>query len=317
VAAPAAAAHVNPLAVHVPTPVDDAPRLSDVLGINVCVKRDDLTGLALGGNKARKLTRLCAEAVAQGCDVLVTGGGVQSNHVRQTAAAAARLGLDAHVVLGGATVADLDAPAGNVLLDVLLGASIERVDADDYDGIEDAITDAAAKLEAGGRKPYAIPIGGAAPPGVAAYADAARELRDQRPDVDVVFVADGSGGTHAGLLAGGAPRVIGVDVGTRPNLDAAVARMANTNVTPEIDHDHAGAGYGLADARTIEALRLAARTEGLVLDPVYTGKAMAALATWAREGRLAAAANVCFWHTGGQPALFASRYQSQLRDRHL
>jgi D-cysteine desulfhydrase family pyridoxal phosphate-dependent enzyme len=305
---------VNPLAVHVPTPVDDAPRLSDALGVHVCVKRDDLTGLALGGNKARKLTRLCADAVGRGCDVLVTGGGVQSNHVRQTAAAAARLGLAAHVVLGGATPADLDAPAGNVLLDVLLGATIECVDVDDYDGIERAITDAAAKLEAAGHRPYAIPIGGASPPGVAAYADAARELHTQRPDVDVVFVADGSGGTHAGLLAGGAPRVVGVDVGTRPQLDAAVARLSGTNVTPEIDHDHIGPGYGLADAPTIAALQLAARTEGLVLDPVYTGKAMAALITWAREGRLAAAASICFWHTGGQPALFASRYQSQLRD---
>jgi 1-aminocyclopropane-1-carboxylate deaminase/D-cysteine desulfhydrase-like pyridoxal-dependent ACC family enzyme len=305
---------VSALDVNIPTPVDDAPRLSDALGINVCFKRDDLTGLALGGNKARKLTRLCDDALARGCDVLVTGGGVQSNHVRQTAAAAARLGLDVHVVLGGATENDLAAPSGNVLLDLLLGASIEPIDTDDYDAMEHAITDAAAKLGGEGRTPYAIPIGGAAPPGVAAYADAARELRAQRPDVDVVFVADGSGGTHAGLLAGGAPRVIGVDVGTRPDLDDAVARMSDTNVTPEIDHDHVGPGYGAAAERTIAALQLAARTEGLVLDPVYTGKAMAALITWAREGRLAAATSVCFWHTGGQPALFATRYQSQLRD---
>jgi D-cysteine desulfhydrase family pyridoxal phosphate-dependent enzyme len=294
-----------------PTPVDDAPRLSETLGVRVCVKRDDLTGLGMGGNKARKLVRLCAEAVAQGSDVLVTGGGVQSNHVRQTAAAAARLGLDAHVVLGGARDDDLRVPAGNVLLDVLFGASIECVAADDYDGIERAITDTAARLRAAGRTPYAIPIGGASPPGVAAYTDAARELRAQRPDVDVVFVADGSGGTHAGLLAGwqkGGPRVIGVDVGTRPDLAAAIARMSGTTQTPEIDHAHVGPGYGRVDDRTIDALRLAARTEALVLDPVYTAKAMAALTTWAREGRLATAASVCFWHTGGQPALFASKY---------
>ncbi len=294
-----------------PTPVDAAPRLSEALGVPVCVKRDDLTGLAMGGNKARKLDRLCAEAVARECDVLVTGGGVQSNHVRQTAAAAAKLGIDAHVVLGGAREDVLRAPAGNVLLDVLLGASIERVPADDYEGIECAITEAAARLRRAGRNPYAIPIGGASPPGVAAYADAAQELRAQRPDVDMVFVADGSGGTHAGLLAGWGehgPRVIGVDVGTRPDLAEAVARMSGTASTPEIDRDHVGPGYGRVDDRTIDALKLAARTEGLVLDPVYTAKAMAALMTWARQGRLAAGASICFWHTGGQPALFAPKY---------
>jgi L-cysteate sulfo-lyase len=298
---------------HTPTPVDDAPRLSEALGIAVCVKRDDLTGLALGGNKARKLQHLCAEALAAGCDVLVTGGGVQSNHVRQTAAAAARLGLDAHVVLGGS--ADVRAPDGNVALDVLLGAEIECIEVDDYEGIEAAIGIAAKRLAAAGRRPYAIPIGGASPPGVRAYTEAAHELRGQRPDVDVVFVADGSGGTHAGLLTGfGAdrPRVIGVDVGTRPRLAEAVARMHGGDVDVVIDAEHVGPGYGIADAPTLAALKLAARTEGVVLDPVYTGKAMAALMTWAREGRLSGATSVCFWHTGGQPALFSDRYRTQL-----
>jgi D-cysteine desulfhydrase family pyridoxal phosphate-dependent enzyme len=298
---------------HTPTPVEDAPRLSAALGVPVCIKRDDLTGLALGGNKARKLQHLCAEALAAGCDVLVTGGGVQSNHVRQTAAAAARLGLDAHVVLGGR--ANLGAPDGNLALDVLLGASIECIDLDDYDGIEAAITAAAERLATAGRRPYAIPIGGAAPPGVRAYKEAAHELRAQRPDVDLVFVADGSGGTHAGLLSGfgaAGPRVIGVDVGTRPNLVAAVRRMHDGDVPVVIDAEHIGPGYGIADAPTFAALKVAARTEGLVLDPVYTGKAMAALMTWAREGRLSGATSICFWHTGGQPALFSDRYRTQL-----
>ena len=298
-----------------PTPVEDAPRLSEILGVRVCVKRDDLTGLALGGNKARKLRNLCAEALSQQCDVLVTGGGVQSNHVRQTAAAAARLGLDAHVLLGGASTDDLAAPSGNVLLDALLGATVETIDADDYNSIERAIIDAAEKLRAEGRRPYAIPIGGASPAGVAAYTDAANELGAQRPDVDVVFVADGSGGTHAGLLAGfgvDGPRVIGVDVGTRPNLDDAVSAMSGVDAEVTVDHEHVGPGYGALDVRTVDALRLAARTEGLLLDPVYTGKAMAALVSWARKGRLTASANVCFWHTGGQPALFASRYVGRL-----
>jgi D-cysteine desulfhydrase family pyridoxal phosphate-dependent enzyme len=295
-----------------PTPVEDAPRLSEALGVRVCIKRDDVTGLALGGNKARKLQNLCADAIKRGCDTLVTGGGVQSNHVRQTAAAAARLGLTAHLVLGGAQPRDLDEPSGNVVLDLLLGATLEPDPTDDYDGIERAILAAAARLEAAGKRPYAIPVGGASAPGVQAYVDAAHELRAQRSDVDVVFVADGSGGTHAGLLKGfgaAGPRVVGVDVGTRPELERAVARLADTDVMPEIDHAHIGPGYGALDAPTLAALQLVARTEGIVLDPVYTGKAMAALCTWARTGRLDAAACVCFWHTGGQPALFATRYQ--------
>jgi D-cysteine desulfhydrase family pyridoxal phosphate-dependent enzyme len=300
---------------HTPTPVDDAPRLSAELGIRVCVKRDDLTGLALGGNKARKLQNLCADAIAHDCDVLVTGGGAQSNHVRQTAAAGARLGLNVHLVLGGAI--DEHAPTGNVLLDLLFGASIECVEPDTFDVIEAAITAAASRLTARGRRPYAIPIGGASPPGVRAFADAARELRAQRPDVDVVFVADGSGGTHAGLLTGfgasAAPvEVVGVDVGARPDLGNAIMSMSEGAQAPTIDDAHIGPGYAIADTRTIDALKLAATTEGLVLDPVYTGKAMAALVTWARAGKLANATHVCFWHTGGQPALFAERYRNQL-----
>jgi D-cysteine desulfhydrase family pyridoxal phosphate-dependent enzyme len=301
---------------HTPTPVDDAPRLSEALGVPICVKRDDLTGLALGGNKARKLQNLCADAIARGCDVLVTGGGAQSNHVRQTAAAGAHLGLDVHVALGGGPV-DTHAPTGNVLLDLLLGASIEHVGSDEYDEIEAAIGAAAKRLAGAGRRPYAIPIGGASPPGVRAFADAAHELHVQRPDVDVVFVADGSGGTHAGLLAGfasagAAVEVIGVDVGARPGLARAISAMSGDAIEPTIDEAHVGPGYAIADAPTVEALRVAARTEGLVLDPVYTGKAMAALITWARSGRLARAERVCFWHTGGQPALFAERYREQL-----
>jgi 1-aminocyclopropane-1-carboxylate deaminase/D-cysteine desulfhydrase-like pyridoxal-dependent ACC family enzyme len=186
---------------------------------------------------------------------------------------------------------------------------------DDYDGIEAAITAAAARLTADGRQPYAIPIGGASPPGVRAYMEAAHEFRAQRPDVDVVFVADGSGGTHAGLVTGfgdAGPKVIGVDVGTRPNLVAAVTRMRDGVAEIVIDAEHIGPGYGAADARTLTALKLAARTEALILDPVYTGKAMAALTTWAREGRLSGAASICFWHTGGQPALFSDRYRTQL-----
>lgn len=304
---------------HTPTPLDGAPRLSDALGVELLVKRDDLTGLALGGNKARKLDHLLADALARGCDVLVTGGGTQSNHVRQTAAAARRAGLDCHAVLAGP---EPPVPSGNVLLDLLLGASIEHTGATGYYEIEQAIEAAAEALERSGRRPYAIPIGGASAPGVRAYAAAARELTGQRADVDWVFVADGSGGTHAGLLAGfgaSGPRVVGVDVGTRPDLDDVVPRLAAQAAGPGgstgrcvVDHDHAGPAYGELSPAASDALRLAARTEGLLLDPVYTAKAFAAMCTWIRAGLVAPGATVCFWHTGGHPALFASRYATTI-----
>lgn len=298
-----------------PTPVHALPGVSEELGIDLCVKRDDLTGLALGGNKARKLQHLVRAALDQRADVLVTGGGVQSNHVRQTAAAAAQIGVDAHIVLGGATGAELAAPTGNVLLDLLFDATIVTIPTDDYDAIEQAITDAAEKLRTDGRNPYAIPVGGASAVGVRAYVEAAAEFLAQRRDVDLVFVADGSGGTHAGLLTGFAdsgPRIIGVDVGTRPHLEVAIRDLAKTDAAIEIDHDHIGPGYGEIDDTTVAAIRLAARADGLLLDPVYTGKAFAALATWARSGKIAPGQSVCFWHTGGQPALFAEKYRGRL-----
>jgi D-cysteine desulfhydrase family pyridoxal phosphate-dependent enzyme len=296
----------------IPTPVHPLPGVSRVLGINLCVKRDDLTGLALGGNKARKLQRLATAALDQRADVLVTGGGVQSNHVRQTAAAAASIGMDAHIVLGGANDAELVAPSGNVLLDVVLGATIEMLPTDDYGAIEHAIVAAARTLQAEGRNPYAIPVGGASPLGVQAYEDAAGELLAQQPDVDVVFVADGSGGTHAGLLRGfehNGPRIVGVDVGTRPDLEAAIRAMAGIDAAITVDSDHVGPGYGELDDATVEAIRMAARGDGILLDPVYTGKAFAALISWVRSGRIGPEEKVCFWHTGGQPALFAEKYR--------
>ena len=305
-----------------PTPVQPLARLGEALGgPEIWVKRDDLTGLALGGNKARKLARLTADALARGCDVLVTGGGVQSNHVRQTAAAARWAGIECHAVLGGPHESP---PSGNVLLDVLLGTTIEYTDDGSYDGIEKAIVAAAQRLEATGRRPYAIPVGGASLPGVLAYAEAAAELRSQMESIDYVFVADGSGGTHAGLLAGfgrGGPTVVGVDVGTRFDVANAVERLAreagraigsDPGDRVHVDTAHVGAGYARLDDETVGALRLAARTEGLLLDPVYTAKAFAALVEWVRTGRVGRGSTVVFWHTGGQPALFASRYATQL-----
>jgi 1-aminocyclopropane-1-carboxylate deaminase/D-cysteine desulfhydrase-like pyridoxal-dependent ACC family enzyme len=296
---------------HLPTPLESMDRLAAALGTQatLLVKRDDLTGLALGGNKARKLARLAADAVAAGADCLVTGGGPQSNHARITAAAARRMGVDCHLALAGPAPTTRD---GNLLLDDVLGAQLHFAGADDYYGIESAITELAAELRGAGRQAYALAV---------------QELRAQvEADPDWIVVADGSGGTHAGLLAGlGADsptRVLGVDVGTRPDLDEQVPALAIAaaayldagppNATVLVDHDHVGAGYGDLSADCLAAIRAAARTEGLLLDPVYSGKAMAALLTAIRDGRIGAGQRVVFWATGGSPALFAHRYEAAL-----
>jgi D-cysteine desulfhydrase len=301
-------------------------RLGATLGFpsgGLLVKRDDLTGLAGGGNKARKLEHLCADALAQGCDTLVTGGGKQSNHVRMTAAAANTLGLACTVVLAGDRP---DAPTGNVVLDELFGPEIVWVGDLDYFPLEARISSEAKRLEAAGRRPYAIPIGGASTIGALAYALAVDELLEQVDGVDLVVVADGSGGTHAGLVAGFGDhaKVLGVDVGTRPNLTDAVPQMAAAvarhlgRAAPtgeiRIDLERFGAGYGEPTDSCLEALTLTARLEGIVLDPVYSGKAMAGLIAGVREGRVdPARERVVFLHTGGMPALFSGRYSSWIR----
>jgi D-cysteine desulfhydrase family pyridoxal phosphate-dependent enzyme len=307
-----------PLA-HGPTPLEPLDRLSDWLGgPRLFVKRDDQTGLALGGNKARKLEHLCAEALATGCDTLVTGGGPQSNHCRMTAAAANRLGLDCHLALAGS---GSDPPSGNLLLDHLLGAHLHPTGARDYYEIEASIEAVADAVRADGGRPYPIPVGGASVTGALGYVDAARELEGQLTEpLDWIVVADGSGGTHAGLLAGldNDSRILGVDVGTRPDLDERVPELADATAEAtgrpkpggeiHIDHTRFGAGYGKPTPECLEALRIAARLEGLILDPVYTGKAMAGLIGWTREGRFTDQHSVLFWHTGGAPALFARGY---------
>ncbi len=310
-----------PLAL-LPTPLEPMDRLADALGgPRLLVKRDDCTGLALGGNKARKLEYLCAEACTQGCDTLVTGGGPQSNHVRMTAAAANRLGLECRIALAGR---EPPVASGNLLLDHLLGAQLHFIGPADYYEIEHGIEEVAARAARDGRRPFAIPVGGASVTGVTAYADAADELLDQLGGavVDWVVVADGSGGTHAGLVAGlgDGVRVLGIDVGTRPDLDEVVPRLAAEAAVrtgrPDppsealVDHDHFGTGYGAVTEPMVEALRLAARVEGIVLDPVYSGKAMAGLIAAIRDGRIGDDETVVFWHTGGAPALFAERYSS-------
>ncbi len=316
-----------PLAM-LPSPLEPADRLGAALAMDagaLWVKRDDLTGLGGGGNKARKLEYLCADAVAQGADVLVTGGGPQSNHVRMTAAVANRLGLGCTVVMPGPRPAW---PSGNGLLVELLGPDVVWAPAPegpmDYYAIEAAIDDTFQRLAAEGRRPYRMPIGGASAVGALGYVRAAAELHGQAAGafgrIGLVVVAAGSGGTHAGLAAGLGDHamVLGVDVGARPDLDeqvpakaaevAALAGLPAPTGRPEVDHGRVGGGYGSATDDGREAVLMAARTEGLVLDPVYTGKALAGLMAARRDGRVAADTRTVFVHTGGMPALFASAY---------
>jgi D-cysteine desulfhydrase family pyridoxal phosphate-dependent enzyme len=318
----------------IPTPLEPADRLGAALGMEagtLWVKRDDLTGLGGGGNKARKLDYLCADALASGADVLVTGGGPQSNHVRMTAAAANRLGLACTVVMAGPRPSTA---TGNVLLVEVFGPDVEWIGLNegpmDYYAIEAAIGEAADRLAAEGRRPYRMPIGGASPVGALGYVRAAAELREQAVpvmgDVDLVVVAGGSGGTHAGLAAGlgDLGLVLGVDVGARPDLDtqvpakaaevAALAGIAAPAGRVVVDHARVGGGYGAATEECRQALLLAARTEGLILDPVYTGKAMAGLIAARREGRIGPGTRTVFIHTGGMPALFAGAYAAWGRD---
>jgi D-cysteine desulfhydrase len=303
-----------------PTPVARLDRLAahlDMAPGSLWVKRDDLTGLAGGGNKARKLDVLCADAMTRRCDVLVTGGGPQSNHARMTAAAACKLGLDCVLVLSGDRP---DAPTGNVLLDRLLGAVIEWVPDMSSEELDAAIDGICARLERGGRRPYAVPVGGSNPLGSLGYVAAARELSGQVPDVEMVVVATGSCGTHAGLAAGLGDhgRVLGVRVGERVELEERVAGLAQSTATlaelnapagaPVIDHRQLGPGYAAPSETGMAAIELAARLEGLVLDPVYTGKAMAGLVAARADGRISARTRTVFLHTGGLPGLFADRF---------
>jgi D-cysteine desulfhydrase family pyridoxal phosphate-dependent enzyme len=310
---------------HLPTPLEPMDRLGAYLGMEtgaLLIKRDDATGLAGGGNKARKLEYLCADARSKSCDVLVTGGGRQSNHVRMTAAAANRLGLACTVVVSGD---QHRRPSGNVVLDQLLRPEMVWIDDTSYYGIEAAIASQCDRLAGEGHHPYLIPVGGASIIGALGYVTAARELTSQAADIDLVVVADGSGSTHAGLVAGlgDHDRVLGVDVGTRPDLDeqvpakaaevAALVGLAPPRGSATIDHERYGEGYGAPTPECREALDLAARLEGIILDPVYTGKAMAGLIAARRDGRIGPGTRTVFLHTGGMPALFSTSYVDWIR----
>jgi D-cysteine desulfhydrase len=302
-----------------PTPLEPAPRLAAAVGLRedrLWLKRDDLTGLGGGGNKVRKLERTLAAALRDGADCLVTTGAAQSNHARLTAAAGARLGLAVTLVLAGHPGPPGAAPQGNLLLDELFGARIRWAgDADDA-RLAAVADEAAAELASSGAHPAVIPFGGSNRDGALAYADAARELAAQLPEglpgQPTSVVSVGSGGTMAGLVAELGPgHVLGVHAGAVATPADAVAALASTVTAERLDPhtlrlrtDQVGVGYASLTEPAAAAIRLAARTEGIVLDPTYTGRALAGLIAAVRDGDLDPAAPVVFWHTGGLPGLF-------------
>ncbi|WP_330260482.1 pyridoxal-phosphate dependent enzyme [Streptomyces murinus] len=295
-----------------PTPLEPVPRLAAALGLgpeDLWVKRDDLTGLGGGGNKIRKLEWTVGAALAEGADTLVTTGAAQSNHARLTAAAAARLGLDVVLVLRGAPGASR---SGNLALDGLFGARLAWAGEVDQAGLDAAAAEVCARLRAEGRRPALIPFGGSGTLGARGYARCGEELRAQLPGLRTAVVALGSGGTMAGLVAAlGTGSVLGVDVGALADPAAAVvafaAPLTSKEVTAErlrVRRDQVGAGYAALTDPVAEALRLAARTEGIVLDPTYTGRALAGLAAAVRDGDVRPGEKTVFVHTGGLPGLF-------------
>ncbi|UJW33817.1 D-cysteine desulfhydrase family protein [Saccharothrix sp. AJ9571] len=296
-----------------PTPLEEAPRLSEALGTTVLLKRDDVNGLGVGGNKLRKLEFLLGRALADGADTVITFGALQTNHGRQTAAACAKLGLRCELVLTAKVPRDGEAyeRSGNIILDHLFGANVHRcADEEETGATYDRLV---AEAAAEGRKVATLPVGGSDAVGLLGYVAAAAEIREQldgRPAR--ILVPQGSGGTAAGLALGWAGRLDIACVGhsaaeseeTLSTLVDAGARHLGID-PPALDHVRItdrtlGPGYGVPTDEVWEALRLFGRTEGVVLDPVYTGKAAAALLAEPRpeEGP------VVFWHTGGLPGVF-------------
>ena len=307
---------------NLPTPLEDAPRLAAHAGLaRLLVKRDDETGLAMGGNKARKLEYDLAGAVREGYDVVVTIGGTQSNHAVMAAAAARRLGLDVKLVLGGP---DFARYSGNLLLDVLLGAEIRYLVDDDANDVLAAAMDAwVLELRRAGRTPLALPIGGSTGAGALGYVRAVRELANQLGTGSVQIVtAVGSCGTFAGLNLGArlflpGARIVGISI-SRTAREIATRTVELMREAAELIGADPGPGeasiecyddyvheYGVATPAGLAAIHSAARLEGLLLDPVYTGKSMAGLLDLARRGVLDPAVPTVFLHTGGLPIMFA------------
>ncbi len=311
---------------HLPTAIEELPRLSDHLaGPRILIKRDDQTGLAFGGNKTRKLEFLVAEARDQGAKTLISGGALQSNHCRQTAAAAARFGLDCILVLSGEMPEHASA---NLILDQLFGAEIVTVADRAYR--DQTLQETFDKAVAAGRKPYLVPYGGSSPTGALGYAFAVEEFMKQNVHADWMVFGTSSGGTHAGLVLGQRVfgfkgKVLGISIDESEEwLQTHVSKIASDasekfgvriEFTPAdvlANADYCGAGYGVLTDAEREAVNLFAKYEGLLLDPVYTGRAAAGMIDLIRKGFFKKDETVLFWHTGGQPALFANQYANKI-----
>jgi D-cysteine desulfhydrase/L-cysteate sulfo-lyase len=312
---------------HGPTPIESAPRLSAKLGCNVLIKRDDCTGLAGGGNKTRKLEYLLADAQSQGADTLITIGGLQSNHARQTAAAAAKFGFQCELILESVkgTPKEDYGDNGNILLSSLLGANIHRLSVDaDCDEYAQQLIE---QLIADGKKPYLVPVGGSNVIGSLGYVRCAYELAEQVKQgalkIDQIVIASGSAGTQAGLLAGLIASDLDIPVlGINVSRASAEQTQLVTKLLKQVllhlgldpqcadnkvftNGDYVGEGYGIATQGAIDAIKDCASLEGILLDPVYTGKAMAGLIDLTNTAEIAADSHQLFLHTGGSQGLFA------------
>jgi len=312
---------------HLPTPIEELPRLSRLLGgPDLLIKRDDQTGLAFGGNKTRKLEYLMASAVGIDADLVLSTGAAQSNHCRQTAAAAARCGLDCTLVLVGT---EPEQASANLFLDKLLGAEIIWTDKKNRDK---TLQQAYQAAEESGKNPYLIPYGGSNAVGAYAYFQAYKEFHDQMNNElpDWIVFASSSGGTQAGLVVGAGdnsqPKILGISVEEsekqlKENVISIVHDLSRQigeglEITEQnilVNADFTGEGYGIMNERDLEAIHLFASTEGILLDPVYTGRAGAGLIDLIKKGIFKKGERVLFWHTGGTPGLFADQYLSELQ----
>jgi D-cysteine desulfhydrase len=306
------------------TPLEQAPRLGERIGLernDLWIKRDDLIGLGGGGSKLRKLERLCGRAIAEGATTLVASGAAQSNFCRLTAASARRLGLDVVLVLAGD---GRGAGTGNLTLAGVFGADVRWAGGVDNEGLDRAVQEVADALCAQGQRPAILPFGGSDACGASGYAACAGELQRQAPDAEHIVVAVGSGGTMAGLVAGlGAERVLGVDAGATHDAPARVSAMvaeltqtdASNGPRLRLDREQIGPGYEALTDATRRAIDDAGCCEGLVLDPVYTGKAFAGLTAAVQTGEIRPGQRTVFVHTGGLPGLFGHPIALQLAAR--
>ncbi|MBB3303976.1 MULTISPECIES: D-cysteine desulfhydrase [unclassified Enterobacter] len=306
-----------------PTPLEHLPRLSDYLGRDIFIKRDDFTPVALGGNKLRKLEFLAADALREGADVLLTAGAIQSNHVRQTAAVAAKLGLKCVALLENpiGTTAENYLSNGNRLLLDLMDVEIVMVDA--LHNPTEQLAAQAEHLEAQGFRPYIVPVGGSNALGALGYVECAQEIAHQSEgvvDFAAVVVASGSAGTHAGLAIGleqllPETELVGVTVSRKVEAQLPVVERIRSALAEHLEvqakapitlwDDYFAPRYGEPNEEGMAAVKLLARLEGIMLDPVYTGKAMAGLIDGIAQNRFRREGPLLFVHTGGSPALFA------------